>query len=181
MKGVVIKYNSAKGFGFIRSEQHEKDVFVHIKNVKNSSDLCQGQFVEFEVQNTTKGIEALSVVAGRKQQSPFLLFGVSSAIIIFTVSAYLNLDQKFHLITAYLIAVNIATLIMYGYDKAIAGSGKLRIPEWNLHSLAIIGGSPTALVAQRLFRHKTIKGSFQLIYWSIVLVQGLGLWMISKS
>jgi uncharacterized membrane protein YsdA (DUF1294 family) len=53
----------------------------------------------------------------------------------------------------------------------IAGTDKLRIPENNLHALALLGASPAGLTAQKFFRHKTLKGSFQLIYWLIVLLQ----------
>lgn len=182
MKGIVVKYDADKRFGFIRSEQHEKDLFVHINSVTNASDLSPGQAVEFEVENTAKGMNAVSVVAGKKQRSPFILFGAVSAFIIILVAGYLYLGQELHLFLAYLVAVNLTTLIMYGYDKTIAGSGKLRIPEWVLHSLAIIGGSPTALAAQKLFRHKTIKKSFQLTYWAIVFIQVVGIiWLVSRT
>ena len=79
-----------------------------------------------------------------------------------------------HLLLAYLLSINLATFLLYGYDKFILSGEKLRVPELNLQALALLGGSPSALLAQKYFRHKTVKGSFQLIYWLIVLVQ-LGL------
>jgi uncharacterized membrane protein YsdA (DUF1294 family) len=76
--------------------------------------------------------------------------------------------------------VNLATLALYGYDKAIAGGTRTRVPEKVLHLLALAGGSPGALIAQTLFRHKTVKASFQRTYWLIVLFQltaiGAALW-----
>jgi uncharacterized membrane protein YsdA (DUF1294 family) len=61
--------------------------------------------------------------------------------------------------------------LLYGYDKFISSGDALRVPEYNLHALALLGGSPAGLLAQKFFRHKSIKGSFQLIYWLIVFGQ----------
>lgn len=71
----------------------------------------------------------------------------------------------------YLAAVNAATFFAYAYDKRAARRRKGRIRESTLHGLALIGGSPAALVAQQLFRHKNAKRSFQLVYWAIVVLQ----------
>jgi uncharacterized membrane protein YsdA (DUF1294 family) len=40
-----------------------------------------------------------------------------------------------------------------------------------LHTLSAIGGSPAALLAMWLFRHKTIKASFRILFWAIVVLQ----------
>jgi len=78
---------------------------------------------------------------------------------------------------AYLLSVNIVTLMYYGFDKGISHTNWTRVPEKLLHILAVIGGSPAALLGQQFFRHKTKKRSFQLAYWGIVLVQiGLIFW-----
>lgn len=104
-----------------------------------------------------------------KQQSPYFIFGLISTFITFGIFAYLS--QQMNPILAYFGGVNLATFLLYGYDKKIAHTNKLRVPEWNLHALAMFGGSPAGLFSQKFFRHKTIKSSFQLIYWGIVLVQ----------
>lgn len=79
--------------------------------------------------------------------------------------------QKINAVISWFVAVNLVTLIYYGYDKFAAKRSWGRIPELVLHGLAFVGGSPIAFVAQKLFRHKTIKTSFQIFYWSIVTVQ----------
>lgn len=76
---------------------------------------------------------------------------------------------------AYLLSINIATMAFYGYDKLIAGSGWVRVPELVLHSLALAGGSPAALLAQRLLRHKSLKPAFRIVFWLIVALQITGL------
>nr|WP_255494606.1 DUF1294 domain-containing protein [Sulfurovum sp. bin170] len=88
-----------------------------------------------------------------------------------TIAIFAYLSQQTNPILAYFIAINITTFLLYGYDKLIASGDRLRVPEWNLHGVAILGGSPAGLISQQLFRHKTIKGSFQLVYWLIVVVQ----------
>ena len=48
-----------------------------------------------------------------------------------------------------------------------------RVPEMVLHILALAGGSLGAWLGMRLFRHKTVKGSFRLAFWLIVSLQVL--------
>ena len=78
-------------------------------------------------------------------------------------------------LVAYLLGINIATILAYGYDKSIANSrssvSASRVPENVLQLLALAGGSPGALVGQSAFRHKTTKRSFRTRFWSIVILQ----------
>ena len=72
---------------------------------------------------------------------------------------------------AYLAGINLTTLLLYGHDKRQAIDGRLRVPEKVLHVHAFAGGTPGAYVAQRVFRHKTLKGSFRTLFWLIFAVQ----------
>ncbi len=176
MQGYIIHFNEDKGYGFIRSDEHEENIFVHISQVKNTSELSQGQEVEFAVEKTKKGLSAVKVMAGKKQYSPYLIFGLISFVFMLLVFAYLS--PKVHLLLAYLISINLATFLLYGYDKFISARESLRVPELNLQALSLLGGSPSALLAQKFFRHKTIKSSFQIVYWIIVALQiGILLWL----
>ena len=83
------------------------------------------------------------------------------------------------LTTVYLVSSAIA-FVAYGIDKAAAIGGVRRIPEAFLHLLGCAGGWPGALVAQRVFHHKSRKASFQAAFWIIaVLNTALALWFIS--
>lgn len=82
-----------------------------------------------------------------------------------------SVDLKCSWLVAYLIAINTATFLTYAYDKHAARRGKPRVRERTLHLLALLGGSPAALAAQQLFRHKTAKRSFLLMFWAIVALQ----------
>ncbi len=171
MQGVVVYYNKEKAYGFIDSNEHEKNIFVHFSKIQNAKELSQGQEVEFQVKETSKGLSAVHVIAGAKQKSPYAIFGIISAIIFTSLFGLLYFYKKTNPIISYLIAINITTFLLYGYDKIISSTERLRVPEYNLHALALLGGSPAGLSAQKFFRHKTVKKSFQLVYWLIVFVQ----------
>jgi uncharacterized membrane protein YsdA (DUF1294 family) len=72
---------------------------------------------------------------------------------------------------AWLIGVNLVAFGYYGYDKGRARESASRVPEVVLHGLAFAGGSLGAYAGMKTFRHKTIKGSFQIVFWFIVVLQ----------
>jgi uncharacterized membrane protein YsdA (DUF1294 family) len=75
-------------------------------------------------------------------------------------------------ILIYIAAVNVFAFAIFAYDKSLAGrSGKRRISERTLFLAALIGGSPAALLAMRMFRHKTLKRSFRIRMFWIVVIQ----------
>ncbi len=69
------------------------------------------------------------------------------------------------------LALNAATVLLFGYDKAIAGGKRRRIPERTLLASALLGGSAGALLAMGVFRHKTAKASFKRAMALIVAAQ----------
>ena len=58
----------------------------------------------------------------------------------------------------------------YRIDKKAAANGAWRISENRLHFLELLGGWPGAYLAQRVFRHKSAKRSYRLIFWGIVFL-----------
>lgn len=58
-------------------------------------------------------------------------------------------------------------------DKRAAQSGAARTPEILLHTCELLGGWPAAFLAQRLWRHKTAKLSYQAVFWLIVAAHEL--------
>jgi uncharacterized membrane protein YsdA (DUF1294 family) len=75
------------------------------------------------------------------------------------------------LIVCVLILVNAWTIACFWNDKRRAVAGDRRIPESSLLGLALIGGSPGALLARHLFRHKTRKEPFSTQLRVIVMLQ----------
>jgi uncharacterized membrane protein YsdA (DUF1294 family) len=67
-------------------------------------------------------------------------------------------------------AMSIVTFVAYGVDKRRARQRHWRIPEATLHLLDAACGWPGGLAAQRFFRHKVRKTSFQISFWAIVVL-----------
>ncbi len=67
--------------------------------------------------------------------------------------------------------ISLVTFVQYGWDKRQAKKQKRRIPEKRLHLLALLGGTPGALLGQLFFRHKTKKKRFQVVFIGVVLLQ----------
>ena len=61
-RGVVKWFNSSKGFGFIQRDSGT-DVFVHYKSIISDGykSLKEGEKVEFDVEETDKGLQAINV------------------------------------------------------------------------------------------------------------------------
>jgi CspA family cold shock protein len=58
--GTVKFFNSEKGYGFIQRDG-EKDIFVHVKQVKKAADLREGDKVTFSVDQGPRGAFATDV------------------------------------------------------------------------------------------------------------------------
>lgn len=74
-------------------------------------------------------------------------------------------------IAVFLFSVNLATFLMFGWDKYCARTGKWRVPEINLLVGSLIGGSIGAKLAQKYFRHKTYKQPFGNQLNGIIVLQ----------
>lgn len=61
-QGTVKWFNASKGFGFIKRDSGS-DVFVHYKSIVSEGykSLSEGDKVEFEVQDSPKGLQAINV------------------------------------------------------------------------------------------------------------------------
>ncbi|MFL6533426.1 MAG: DUF1294 domain-containing protein [Pseudomonas sp.] len=73
-------------------------------------------------------------------------------------------------------SVSLVAFLLYWGDKRKARMDAWRTPENVLHAVELAGGWPGALLAQQVFRHKTRKVSFQVVFWFIVLLHQ-GFWV----
>ncbi|MHC5114511.1 MAG: DUF1294 domain-containing protein [Planctomycetota bacterium] len=79
------------------------------------------------------------------------------------------------LVTAgWYVATSVVAVIAYGVDKRAASRDRRRVPEAWLHGMELVGGWPGALLAQQVFRHKTRKLSYQVVFWTIVVLHAVG-------
>ena len=103
---------------------------------------------------------------GTSQASAFaivLLFlgCVSAAVILNKIPVWM--------LAVYLL-LSIVTWVIYAGDKAAAQAKRWRTPEYVLHTWALAGGWPGALLARRLLRHKSRKQPFRTVFWITVLL-----------
>lgn len=73
---------------------------------------------------------------------------------------------------AYGIIVNLITFLVFALDKRRANKDRRRIPERQLHTLTLIGGTLGAWFAMVKLRHKIKKFSFLIVTILITLLQG---------
>jgi len=86
-----------------------------------------------------------------------------------------------HWLPAFLIAINIAVAIAMGFDKLAAQFKWRRTPEAALLLMGLAGGMPGLLISRKLFKHKTVKGSFAKALYGILGVQIIALaWVASQ-
>jgi len=67
-------------------------------------------------------------------------------------------------------AISLLTFAVYAFDKRRAVKEGERTPEALLHLLELLGGWPGAFLGQRLLRHKSVKVTYQIAFWFIVLL-----------
>lgn len=68
------------------------------------------------------------------------------------------------------LGLSAVAFVAYAHDKSAAVRQRRRVPERTLHLIALFGGWPGALAAQRLLRHKSAKPAFQRISWLSALL-----------
>ena len=76
-----------------------------------------------------------------------------------------------NIILCYLLAVNIATFLLYGIDKYKAKKNRWRISEATLLTVAAIGGSIGAWAGMRVWHHKTMHKKFKYGIPIIIITQ----------
>lgn len=86
-----------------------------------------------------------------------------------------------YLIAIYLVAINLFAYILYAIDKYKSKKSKWRIPEKTLITTALLGGSIGALLAMKMFRHKTKHKKFTIGVPLILIAQIAMFYMLIRS
>ncbi|MDI1307957.1 MAG: DUF1294 domain-containing protein [Methylotenera sp.] len=188
-QGKITAWKDEQGFGFISPNGGGKQVYLHIKEFTGYCKRPKGdELVTYKLITDTKGRAAASEVlyVGSRRKNPLSLD--QSIIPVYLTLAFLSiicvavsvnrLSPNVLLIYA---ITSLVTFIFYWLDKRAAKNNSQRTSETTLQSLSLIGGWPGALLAQRIFRHKTSKKSFRITFWIQVFLNIIGLLIITSS
>jgi uncharacterized membrane protein YsdA (DUF1294 family)/cold shock CspA family protein len=186
-QGKLIDWYDERGYGFVIRHGETQRVYVHISEfVEGQRRPVGGDALIYDVIPGKGGsLAAINIVLpetlrqeavvqktgrGRDARAYFVAAIASGLLVLLTVMGKL----AFGVLVWYALASGIAFLT-YAADKRAAVDRRRRIPEDQLHAIALLGGWPGALVAQRRFRHKSAKRSFLAMFWATVLVNVAGL------
>lgn len=100
---------------------------------------------------------------------PLVFFSIFLILPAVAVSRF-ALRTDWVAVCGYLSVISVVTVALYWSDKSRAQSGGWRTSESILHFFELAGGWPAAFVAQQIFRHKTVKLSYQFTFWLIGLL-----------
>mgnify|MGYP000989539894 CR=1 FL=1 len=196
-QGKIVEWNDAKVFGFVLPNAGGRKIFVHLKEFSDRGKRPQvGTLITFEMgldasrrscainaeMVASRGeIKAAQQLREAREGRSTLSIWLAAAWVLLVVAMAIASRYPWKVIAACSV-INAATFVFYAADKAAAKRGGWRTPEAHLHLLALVGGWPAAAYAQRFFRHKTSKETFQATYWLTVIANnGLMLWLATPS
>jgi uncharacterized membrane protein YsdA (DUF1294 family)/cold shock CspA family protein len=188
-QGKVTRWKDEQGFGFIVPNGGGEAVFLHIKSFsRRGRRPVDGEIVTYDLVFDGKAraraqsvafVDESAIVPRGKSDAVWLLMAlVSMAFVVH--AAWLGKLPK--LAPAIYVVASLFAFAVYAWDKSAARNGEWRTQESTLHLLALVGGWPGALFAQKLLRHKSKKTSFQVMFWVTVLANcGVLGWLMSPQ
>jgi uncharacterized membrane protein YsdA (DUF1294 family)/cold shock CspA family protein len=172
--GTLVQWNDEKGFGFIRPSNSSVEVFFHVSEFRGRNRPAEGMNVTFDLaEDSLRGPRASRVQVPQELSPEIegLLMALAPGVFYFaTIGIYAYFFRfPWWLATGYLV-LSLIAYVAYLDDKNKAVRGSRRTPEKSLHWLGLLGGWPGALVAQWHLRHKNRKLSFQITFWTTVIL-----------
>lgn len=193
-QGRIVEWRDDRGFGFVEPHEGGPRAFAHVSAFgKRGRRPVEGDLVTYASQRDPKGrLQArdIRLVAERARSrartrhkstlGSFELYFLLVFVLFLGAPVFSG-----HLHAAVPALYVIASILAYGayaLDKSAAQSNAWRTPESTLHTLALMGGWPGALLAQQRLRHKSRKASFQRVFRVTVVLNLLILaWLFTDS
>ena len=176
-QGQLTNWDDAKGFGFVTPDKGGLRAFVHIRAFSYRHRRPRsGDVITYQLAWDADGRPRAENVLFREQPKataesrptglvPAVLLAV--AFIGVVIALVLKGKIPWIALVAYVV-MSLLSFTAYAFDKAAAMNRRWRTREQTLHLFSLFGGWPGALVAQRLFHHKSRKADFQALFWLIV-------------
>jgi uncharacterized membrane protein YsdA (DUF1294 family)/cold shock CspA family protein len=188
-RGTLIDWDDDRGFGFITPGAGGSRVFVHVSAFPRGRRPVTGCEVTYAETRDERdraratGVRyAGGVRAGRSRTNGTPLALATAGLFFSLLAGLLVSDEVPLTVVASYGLLSGAAFLMYGADKSAARQGRWRTSESTLHTIALVGGWPGALVARQVFRHKTTKQPFRTIFWGTVVVNCAALaWFVAEA
>lgn len=175
-QGVLADWNDNRGFGFITPSGGGPRVFAHVSAFPRGPRPAVGCKVSYsesrDERNRTRAsrVHYVGTRSPRRSGATGTPQALTIAFLFFALLVGLLLldELPVTLLAAYGL-FSVIAFAMYADDKSAAVKGRWRTSESTLHTIALVGGWPGALVARQVFRHKTSKQPFRSIFWFTVI------------
>ncbi|HVI24642.1 MAG TPA: DUF1294 domain-containing protein [Xanthomonadaceae bacterium] len=181
--GRVTDWHDDKGYGFVVHHGGGDRAFLHIKAFERPGRRpVVGDLLSYAMERDARGrLNAVQVryagarpIPRKGREATTLRFHPPRRVLALLAFAALALLAwrgvlPWPLLWVYA-GASAATFMAYAWDKHAAERGAWRTRESTLHSLALVGGWPGALLAQGVLRHKSSKAEFQWVFWITVLL-----------
>ena len=192
-QGKVENWNDQKGYGFVEPNGGGKRTFVHINAFKNrhrrpidgdiivytlvaeGDDKFKAEEIKFarDSVRTRPKSKSKSAIAFTEKLTLVFFIGLLALVVVGSLPV---------IVIGLYSAISLVTFFAYASDKKAARNRGWRISQKKLHTLALFGGWPGALMAQNRLRHKSIKKEFKLVYRATILANLAGLlWIYSEQ
>jgi uncharacterized membrane protein YsdA (DUF1294 family)/cold shock CspA family protein len=189
-QGKITDWKDDRGFGYITPNGGGNQVFVHIKSFAYRQGRPVGnEIVTYELKTDAKGraqaenvaFVGKPVASAATSGNSYLSTMLTASFLVFVVGSVFAGMLPLAILGLYL-AASVVAFIAYALDKSAAKNDQWRTKESTLHVIALAGGWPGALAAQRLLSHKSKKQSFQIVFWTTVVLNcgALG-WLLTPT